>query len=118
MKRLLVLVMVACVGIVLVFSGCAKKAATSNDAISQANTLKTVDEKVKYLVSQANDLMNSKQYQQAVNVAQYILSNLDKNSADAKSILQKAADMLKAEANKALDTVKGDVQNKLGSFGK
>lgn len=118
MKKLLVLVMVVCVGIVLVFSGCAKKAATSNDAISQADTLKTLDEKVKFLVSQANDFLDSKQYQQAVNVAQYILSNFDKNSADAKSILQKATDMLKAEASKVVDKAKSDVQNKLGSFGK
>ena len=118
MKKFLVLVMVACVGMVLVFSGCAKKAATSNDAISQADAFNTVNEKVKYLVSQANAFVSSKQYDQAISVAQYILSDLDKSSAEAKGILQKATEQLKAEATKALGTVQSDVKSKLGTFGK
>ena len=106
MKKLLTVAVVMCVGAGLVLTGCEKKAATGTEAISKSDTLKTVDEKVKYLVGRANAFVNSKQYDQAIVVAQYILNNLKKDSAEAKSIIQKAAEQLKAEASKAVNDLK------------
>ncbi|HOX09671.1 MAG TPA: hypothetical protein PLV09_01120 [Candidatus Omnitrophota bacterium] len=121
MKRFAVLFIAVTVGAALFVSGCGQKAAptaSSNDAIQKSQALQTVSEKAKYLVGQANAFMNSKNYDQAISVAKYILSNVDSNSAEAKSILQKATELLKAEAAKAMDSAKTDLQNKLGSFGK
>jgi hypothetical protein len=121
MNRIAMAAFALMIGAALLVSGCGQKAAStasSGDAIKNSQALQTVSEKVKYLVGQANTFMNSKNYQQAVNVAQYILTNLDKDSADAKSILQKATELLKAEAAKAMDSAKTDLQNKLGGLGK
>ena len=97
-------------------AGCAqqKPSASSQEAIQQSKEMKTVDEQVKYLVNQANSFINSQQFDQAIQTAKYILANLDQNSVEAKSILEKATAQLKEAANKTM----GDVKNKLGSFGK
>ena len=103
-------------GLIFAVAGCAqqKPAASSQEAIQQSKEMKTVDEQVKYLVSQANSFINSQKFDEAVQTARYILSNLDQNSVEAKSILEKATAQMKEAANKAM----GDVKNKLGSFGK
>lgn len=105
------------IGVCLVFSiaviGCEKKAASSQEAIETSKSLKTVDEQVKYLVGQANAFINSKQFDQAITTAQHVLSNLDQNSAEAKSLLDKATEEMKKVAQGAVD----DVKKKLGSFG-
>jgi hypothetical protein len=102
-------------GMMLTFGimGCAKKAANSQEAIATAQQMKTVDEQVKYLISQSNAFINSKEFDQAIKTAQHILSNLDQNSAEAQSIIEKA----KAELQKAAQGAVADVQKKLGSFG-
>jgi len=104
-------------GMCLVFSiaviGCEKKAATSQEAIETSKGLKTVDEQVKYLVSQANAFINGKEFDQAIATAQHVLSNLDQNSAEAKSILDKATEEMKKVAQGAMD----DMKKKLGTLG-
>ena len=57
--------------------------------------------------------MNSKEFDQAIRAAQYVLSNLDSNSAQAQSIIDKA----KAEMQKAAESAMADVKNKLGGIG-
>lgn len=90
--------------------GCAKKEANSQQAIEQSKSMKTVDAQVKYLVGQANAFINSKQFDQAIATAKYVLTNLDQNSAEAKSILEKA----QAELTKTAKAVVGDMKNKFG----
>lgn len=90
--------------------GCAKKEANSQQAIEQSKSMKTVDEQVKYLTGQANDFINSKQFDQAIATAKYVLANLDPNSSEAKSILAKA----QAELTKTATAVVGDMKNKFG----
>ena len=97
----------------LTAAGCAQKAANSQQAVQQSQQYQTVDEKVKYLVSQANQFLNSKEFNEAVSTAQYILSNLDKNSQEAKSILETA----KAQLQQAAQGAVKDVSSALGGFG-
>lgn len=98
----------ACVGL----TGCAKKAASSPEAISNAQTMQTTQQKTDYLVGQANAFVNSKEYQSAIDVAQYILSNLDKESREAKAILEKA----KTKFAEAAKVAMADAQKELGGL--
>jgi hypothetical protein len=105
----LFVVLAACV----VVSGCAKKAANSQEAIENSKSKATVQEQVDYLAGQAKSFVNSKNYDQAVSVANYILANLDQNSQQAKDILDQAKAEMQKTAQKALD----DMKNKLGTVG-
>lgn len=109
-------VFLAVIFLTVSFAGCAQqpKAANSQEAIAQSKSLATVDEQVKYLVGQANAFVSSKNYEQAVQTAQYVLSSLDANSQEAKSILDKAA----AEIKKLAEQKAEELKKSLGSFGK
>ena len=90
-----------------------KVTATAQEAINAAGQLQTVAEKVNYLMAQAQSFYNSENYQQVVSVAQYVLQNLDSNSAGAKDLLAKAQAKLQS-------SVQGGVQsvtNPLGTMG-
>ena len=96
-------------------SGCGpKKAASSSEAISASNVMKTVEEKTNYLVSQAKTFYNSKDFQGAIDIAQHILAYVDKDSQEAKDLLMKAKDALEAKARAAAE----DLKNKIGNLGK
>lgn len=98
----------------LAITGCGpRKAASTSEAYQTAGKLKTAQEKANYLVHQARAFYNSKQYMETVELAQYILAKLDKNSAAANDLL--------ARARKQIDvTVKAaaHVENALGNLGK
>ena len=108
-----IFVIISLIGGLTVF-GCAKRAANSQEAISNAKSMKTVEEQVNYLVGQANGFVNSKSFDEAINTAKYILANLDSNSQAAQGIVTKATEEMKKAAMGAMD----DVTKKLGSFGK
>ena len=94
--------------------GCAQKpkAANSKEAVEQAKQLENVEAQVQYLVKEANAFINSKQFDEAVNTAKYILSNLDKESAQAKTILEKAQEELK----KLAEAKAQELKKSIGSF--
>ncbi len=99
----------------LAVAGCgSKKAASSSEAINVSKTMETVQEKVNYLVEQAKAFYDSKDFQQTVKVAQYILQSLDKDSQQAKTLLEKA----KTAILEAAKTAAEDMKNKLGDLGK
>ena len=107
MKKVLLIGLVVCLGaFTLLNAGCAKKAASSSDAIQTSQTLKSVQEKVDYLIGQANTFYNSKEFQQAIQTCQYILSNLDNKSQQAQSLIEKAKTQLQATAQKAITDVR------------
>lgn len=113
MRKVLFAGIVVCLCCVLFLNaGCAKKAGSSSEAIQSSQSLKTVQEKANYLMNQAQSFYNSKEFQQTVETAQYVLSNLDKNSQQAKDLIEKAKVQLQAAAQKAM----GDASKKL--FGK
>ena len=94
-KGLFIAVFLLCAG--LMVTGCAQqpKAANAEQAIEQSKSLPTVEEKAEYLVKQANAFVNSKDFEQAIQTAKHVLVNLDANSAEAKSILEKATEEMK-----------------------
>jgi len=98
-KRVAIWVLAFCLFSGLLLLGCgAKKSASSNEAIQLSKTLQTAQQKVDYLVGQAKAFYNSKDFQQAVDIAQYVLAYVDKNSTQAKSLLEKAKEQLTALA--------------------
>lgn len=108
---LLVLSLVLSIGLV----GCGpKKAESSKDAITVAKAMETAEEKADYLVSQAKAFYNSKEFQQAIDTAQYILRYVDKDSQEAKNLIEKAKDALRQKAQEAV----ADVNKRIGELGK
>ena len=99
----------------LVLVGCGtKKAASSNEAIQLSKTMQTVEQKVNYLIGQAKAFYSSKNFQQTVDIAQYVLAYLDKKSTEAKNLLEKA----KAELTALAQQKAQELKSKLGGFGK
>jgi hypothetical protein len=106
---LVAVLMISAFGIV----GCAQKAktASSSEAIEQAKQMQSVEDQVKFLVSEANAFLNSQKFDEAVNTAKYVLGQLDANSQDAKSIIEKAQAELKKLAEQKMQDVKGALGN-------
>jgi len=88
-------------------------AKTSKEAIALADKLKTVNEKKDYLIAQTESFYKSEEFEQVVEVAQYVLGNLDKDSNVAKHLIEKAKNKLKEQAQDKVNEVK----NSLGDFG-
>ena len=100
--------------------GCAQEAQqpkpeNSQQAIQNSKGINSVEEQVKYLMREANTFVNSEKFDEAVALAQYILSELDQNSQEAKSILKQAEEKLKALAAQKLQEMGKDLDMK-GSF--
>jgi gas vesicle protein len=94
---------------VMLLPGCgAGKAESSKAAIDNVKTMQTVQEKTDYLVSQAKAFYNSKDFQGAVDIAQYVLRYLDKDSQQAKNLLEEAKNKIQANAQALLDQAKKD----------
>ena len=117
MKNLFIFMAIGVVLLTLVASGCSKpKASSSSEAIQSSKSMETVEQKVDYLVGQAKSFYNSKEFQQTVDIAQYILSYLDKESQEAKDLLIKAKEALVAKAKEAVDTATQEAQKKIGNL--
>ena len=87
-------------------AACAQKAASSSEAIETAKAMETVEAKTKYMVQQANAFVNSKKFDEAIKAAKYILANLDSESQEAKSIIERAKEELAKKAEGAVADVK------------
>jgi hypothetical protein len=108
MRKIVLSFFVCCLVGVGIFTGCSgNKATSSREAINLSKAMETVGEKTNYLVSQAKSFYNSKDFQGAIDIAQHILQYVDKDSLDAKNLLEKAKEQLKAKAEQALGDVKG-----------
>ncbi len=97
-----------------IVSGCAQKAETPSAAIETSKTYKTIPEQADYINNQANDFLKSQEYNQALELAQYVLVNLDKNSSQAHAIVEKAKTELQKAAGQMVNEAK-DTMNSLGS---
>jgi len=93
--------------------GCGQRAQDTAEAIELSKRKTTAKEQVKYLAQQANNFINSDDFDEAIKTAKYILSRLDPESSEAKSIIEKA----KAEIKKLADQKLAEAKKKLGSFG-
>ena len=94
-----------------------KTAENSQEAIAVAKTLATVADKKNYLIEQAMSLYNSEKLQDVINIAQYILQYLDKDSQAAAGLLEKAKQALTAKTQEAVGGVMGGIKDKLPGFG-
>ena len=65
-----------------------KKYDSSEDVIVYLVALEDKSEKVKYLLHYAREFMKEEKYKDAKELAEYVLDTLDKNSAEAKELLQ------------------------------
>ena len=115
MRQIPKLTAIMLVVLVVFVSGCAQqpKSENASGAIEQAKALESVEAQVNYLVKEANAFISSEKFDEAINTAKYILSELDKESVQAKGIIEKAQAELKKLAAAKLDEAKGA----LGSFG-
>ena len=116
--KIFLLITVVCLVLVWGLTGCGKKAASGSEAIEASKTMQTVEQKVSYLVGQAQTLYNSKEFQEAVNLAQYVLTYLDKESQQAKDLLEKAKQALVAKAKEAVGSAAEGITNKISNLGK
>jgi len=107
-KRILVVVMVFCLAASVALVGCGpKKAETSQEAIKNAQQMKTAPQKEKYLMQQAELFLKQKNFQEAINLSQYVLWNVDSASGEAKKMLRTAQDAMAVEVQlKKTETVK------------
>ncbi len=100
----------------LAIASCAPKptAANSADAINKSANLPSVDAKVNYLIKEAKAFIGNKQYDEAVNTAQYVLTNVKQDSDEARRVLEKAAGELRAMAEKHLADAKNEMNKMIG----
>ena len=104
---------IVAIGISLLLFGCAgKKAASSSEAIEKSKTMQTIQEKANYLFGQAKAFYASKEFQQAIDIAQHVLAYVDSNSTEAKNLIEKAKDQLAALAQKKADELKNKILGK------
>ena len=102
MKKLLLFFCVCLLVFGFALAACGqKKASSSSEAIDTAKAMESVEKQANYLVKQAELFYTSKEYKDAVASAQYVLNNLDKESAKAQELLEKA----KAELGGALKNI-------------
>ncbi|MFC1667723.1 hypothetical protein ACFL0P_07715 [Candidatus Omnitrophota bacterium] len=95
----------------LALAGCGQaKQESSSAAINVAKGMETVEEKAQYLVGQAKAFYSSKEFQGAVDIAQYILRYVDRDSQEAKALLDKAKSALESAAKAAV----GDAKKSFG----
>lgn len=104
---------IAFVSVGVILAGCTKKADDSQQAIAQSKELKTVEAQADYLIGQANAFLSSKEFDDAIETARYVLSNLDKESEKAQAVIE----MAKVEMQKAAESAVGDMKKTLGNFG-
>ena len=98
MRKVFAIIIVACLVAGIALVGCGpKKAETSQEAIKNAEALKTAPQKEKYLMQQAELFLKQKNFQEAINLSQYVLWNVDANSEAAKTMLRKAQDAMAVE---------------------
>ena len=112
MAKTLSALLIICLAFGLLITGCGpKKEASSAAAIDVAKTMETVQQKAEYLMAQAKAFYNSKEYDEAIKSAQYILRYLDKDSSAAREMIQKAQDAITAQAKAAAEELKKKLGN-------
>ncbi|MFC1576034.1 hypothetical protein ACFL3J_00015 [Candidatus Omnitrophota bacterium] len=94
----------------LILVGCGEpKATSSKAAIDISKTLATKQAQADYLIGQAKAFYNSKEFQGAIDIAQYVLRYLDKDSVQARNLLDEAKDSLAAQLKAKIEQAKKDL---------
>ncbi len=91
MRKFSFVLIMLCVVVALILNGCGPKQTSSmTEALKVAGTMKTDQEKINYLVKQANGFFKMKKYQDVIYIARYILEEIDSGSKAAKELTRKA----------------------------
>jgi hypothetical protein len=98
---------------ILLFGCTSQQAANSQEAIKESKTKGSVQQQVDYLVKQGEAFINSKDYDDAVAVANHILANLDQNAQEAKNILTKASDNVRKTTQGTLQDLQKSTKDAL-----
>ncbi|MFC1704095.1 hypothetical protein ACFL1E_04870 [Candidatus Omnitrophota bacterium] len=110
MKKLLYVMVIMSMSLSMMLMACGEPAAkTSQEAINASRNMQTTEQRAEYLIKQAQALYSSKKFQDAVDVAQYILQYVDKDSQAAKDLIEKAREALTAQAQKVMDDAKAKI---------
>ena len=97
MRKVLLLILAGILICSVAVTGCAqKKAESSKEAINTAKAMDSAEKQMKYLESQANAFLKAKEYTDAVELSNYVLRNLDKESKKAREILDQATKEMRA----------------------
>ena len=113
MKQVFCVASVLVVCLVLTSVGCGtKKAASSDEAIANADAMETIEEKVDYLIKQAKAFYNSEQYKDAAESAQHVLTKLEKDSEEAREILEKARKEMTSKVQDMIENIKEGFRDK------
>lgn len=84
-----IIVIVIIIGLVLLGQSLLKQPATGQEAVQKSKTIETVAGQRDYLIKQAKRFMQMKDLKTAMDLSQYILVKVDKNSTGAKELLSK-----------------------------
>ena len=105
MKKSFIIFMALCMAASICMLGCGtKKEESASAAINVAKEMETNQQKIEYLVSQAKAFQKSKEFQGTVEIAQHILRYLDKDSQEARALLEDARnEIIKAAKSAAED---------------
>ncbi len=85
----------------MALTGCGKKVTSSQEAIQVAETLKEAEDKINYLVDQAEYFLHTKNYQEASKTAQYVLRKLDAKNEEAQNVVTSAQEEIGKAADEA-----------------
>jgi len=111
MKKIFAMLLVCAA--VLTFTSCDKEGnvADSAEAIEISKTIEMTQGKVDYLMKQADYMYKSGDFQEVVNVTQYILTHIDSNSEEASKLLDKAKAEILKKVEEGLEKVSTDYFN-------
>ena len=103
MKNLFI-IFVVCLA-TLTFVGCSKEEAvrSSGEAIEVSKSIETPKDKLDYLIKQANYFYKSEDFQQTINITQYILTYLNSDSEEARELLEKSKFEILKKVEEGLD---------------
>lgn len=85
MSKLTIFTLLLCFAMGMGLIGCAQ---FDRVAIEKSRVYATEEEQVNYLLSEANTLIKMERFDSAINIAEYILQNLDSESAEANEIIK------------------------------
>jgi hypothetical protein len=83
-----------------------------SEVINESRSLETVNKQLDYLIQEARDFYNSKEYKEALELAEYILTYLDQHSEQALDLIEK----IKNHLSDITASTAEDIKKMLDSF--
>jgi hypothetical protein len=111
MKRIVIFIFFLFLTISII--GCEERKMPSvSEVINESRSLETVNKQLDYLIQEARDFYNSKEYKEALELAEYILTYLDQHSEQALDLIEK----IKNHLSDITASTAEDIKKMLDSF--